>query len=210
MSTEKVDSESIGQKLSLADVAFPQAVGEQFAKLYGAADPPENAAEWADAMRAVIEDVRDREPTVDDLCTAADGEHSFESTESPESSQSYICVLDPLIYPFITGTSGTVRSTTPVNGTTVEFEIREDGFDVSHEQAVVSIGVSESVKRVDEVAVETVYQEVCGYIQTFESEAEYDTWAADVDAATTPLSAAEGVAVSRELANVLFDAGDES
>lgn len=203
------DTGRIGPQLSLADVDVPPAVGEQFATLYGTSEPPANAADWALAMRAVIETEREREPTVDDLCTATDGDHAFESADAVEPvSQSYLCVLDPLIYPFLTGTPGAVTSTTPVRGATVAFDVREDGFDVSHDDAVVSVGLSNDVGHVDDVSVETVYRQVCGYVRTFEDEAEYETWRADAGGVTTPLSAAEGLAVARELASVLFDADD--
>lgn len=203
MPVETDTDERIGPKLSLADVSLPPAVGERFATLYGGA-PPDTAADWVAAMRTAVERERDRAPTVEDLCTTPDGDHEFAGAAT---TQSYICVLDPLVYPFLTGEPGTVRSETPVRGETVTFDVGAEGFDVSHDEAVVSVGVSDHVDAVDEVTLDTVYRQVCGYIQTFEDEQEYEAWAVDVAAATTPLSAAEGVAVARELAAALFDGG---
>ena len=203
MSSETIEAERIGPQLSLDEIRFSPAVADRFETLYGTEDPPSNGAEWVDAMQDAIEAERGRPPTVEDLCTTPGGEHAF---EGPETEQAYICVLDPLAYPFLTGETGTVRSTTPVRGATVEFEVREDGLAVSHEDAVVSVGVSDHLGHIDEVTVETVYRQVCGYIQTFEDEAEYERWAADAEAATTPLPAEEGVALARETARTLFEA----
>ncbi|WP_167837483.1 organomercurial lyase [Halosimplex halophilum] len=183
-------------------MSLPADVGEAFGRLYGT-DPPATVGEWTETMRAVVEAERGRAPTVDDLCATADGDHAF---VGEETEQAYICVLDPLVYPFLTGEAGTVRSTTPVRGTEVAFEIGEDGVAVSHDDAVVSIGVSTDPDRVDDAPVETVYREVCGYIQTFEDRAEYERWTEGVDAATTAVPAAVGVAVARALAGTLFDA----
>ncbi|WP_123536308.1 organomercurial lyase [Halosimplex salinum] len=203
MWTEVDGSDSIGPKLSLADVVLPPAVGDGFAGLYGSAERPETAAEWVADMRGAIEREYDRTPTVDDLCTVEDGDHAFVGADG---AQTYICVLDPLAYPFLTGETGTVRSTTPVRGTEVEFEVRADGVGVSHDDAVVSIGISEGVDG-DEVSIERVYQEVCGFVQTFEDDAEYEEWAAEADGATTAVPAREGVAIARELADALFEEG---
>ncbi|MFC7193517.1 organomercurial lyase [Halosimplex aquaticum] len=179
---------------------LPPAVGEGFARLYGSDERPETAAEWVANIREAIERTRDRSPTVDDLCTVDDGDHAFVGADG---TQTYICVLDPLVYPFLTGESGTVRSTTPVRGTEVSFEMDPDGPTVSHDDALVSIGVSDDVEQDDETPIEAVYQEVCGYIQTFEDAAEYDEWAAEVDASTTAVPADEGVAIARSSGRTL-------
>lgn len=201
MRSETTETDRIGPELSLDDVAVPRPIGERLRSLYGAESTPETAAGWIEIVRDAVEDVEGRQPTVDDLCTATDGVHTF---ESDDHQQSYVCVLDPIAYAFLTGTTGTVRSVTPVREAEVTVAIRGDGVDVSHDDAVVSLGVSGYVDDVDEPSLETTYRQVCGYIQTFADEAEYETWAADVEAATTPLSAETGVAVGRELATALF------
>jgi hypothetical protein len=201
MTAESDESASIGPKLSLDEVELPPAVGERLATLYRREHAPDTAAEWVALIREAVADLEGREPTLADLCTAPDGDHAF---EGGGERQSYVCVLDPVAYAFVTGTPGTVRSETPVRGETVRFEIGEDGLDVSHDDAVVSIGVSDYVDDVGEPTLETTYRQVCGYIQTFADETAYEAWAADVEAATTALSAREGVAVGRELATALF------
>ena len=202
MSTETEERGSIGPTISLTSVTLPPAVGEGFAELYGADERPETAAEWVADMRATVQRVYDRTPTVDDLCTVDGGNHAF---VGQSETQTYVCVLDPLAYPFLTGETGTVRSKTPVRGAEVTFEVDTGGVTLSHDEAIISVGVSDDVEADNERPIETVYREACGYIQTFEDEAEYEAWAADVDAATVALPAREGVALAQQLAGALFD-----
>jgi hypothetical protein len=216
MSSETIDSGSIGPKLSLEDVELPPAVGERFGRLYGVDDRPRTAADWIAVTRDRLGS-QGQEPTVEDLCTSADGAHTFvpadgrndggaSGGDGTADSQSYVCVLDPLAYPFLTDETGTVRSETPVRESEVVFEVGHDGVVVTPEDAVVSLGVSDHVDAVETVTFETVYRQVCGYIHAFEDEAEYEAWAADVEAATTSLPAEDGIAVAREIALTLFDA----
>jgi len=204
MSSETVDIESIEPKLSLDGVAIPPGVGERMARLYGVDERPETAADWMAVSRAELAETHGRQPTVADLCTSSDGAHTF---VGDEESQSYVCVLDPLAYPFLTDETGTVRSETPVREAEVNFEIGHEQVAVTPETAVVSLGISDHVDAVETVTFETVYRHVCGYIHAFEDEAEYEQWAADVEAATTSLPAEEGIAVAREIALTLFDTG---
>jgi hypothetical protein len=205
MSSETIDTDSIGPKLSLDEVAIPQAIGERMARLYGVDDRPRTAADWMTITLAELGS-QGHEPTVADLCTSPDGAHTFTGAGESGESQSYVCVLDPLAYPFLVDEPGTVRSETPVRETAVTFEVGRDSVDVAPESAVVSLGVSDHVDAVETVTFETVYRQVCGYIHAFEDEAEYEAWATDVEAATTPLPAREGVALAREIALTLFDA----
>lgn len=204
MSSDTVDSESIGPQLSLEDVVFPAGISERFRELYGVETELRTAADWMDVTRRELGASLARAPTVEDLCTSEDGAHTFVG----EETQSYVCVLDPLAYPFIVGELGTVRSETPVRGAEVRFAFERGGVDVTPGSAVVSIGVSDHVDAVEDVTVETVYRQVCGYIHAFADIEEYETWAADAEAATTPLPADEGVAVAREIAGTLFE-GDQ-
>lgn len=196
-----VERERIGPKLDLADVEFPPAVGEQLAVAYGVDRPIETGREWVEVTRESLADSVDRTPTVDDLCTSPDGVHTF---EGDGTARSYVCVLDPLAYPFLTDTPGTVRSETPVRGETVEITVAGDGATVSHEDAVVSLGVSGDVDPADEVTPAVIYRQVCGYIHVFADGAEYEQWAADGDGVTMSVPATDGVAIARELASELF------
>lgn len=202
MSSETIDSESIGPQLSLEDVDLPAGVSERFRTLYGVDDELRTAADWMAVTRRELAAAHGRTPTVKDLCTSEDGAHTFVG----EGSQSYVCVLDPLAYPFIADEPGTVRSETPVRGAEVTFEVGRESVAVTPETAVVSVGVSDHVDAAGDATLETVYRQICGYIHAFEDEAEYEAWAADAEAATTPLPAEEGVAVAREIARTLFEA----
>jgi hypothetical protein len=114
-------------------------------------------------------------------------------------------VIDPLAYPFITDTPGTIASRSPVRGEEITVELDADGVAVSHPDAVVSIGVSDHVDTVDAVTPDVIYRQVCGVIHLFEDRAEYETWAADAEAATTNVSVETGIGVSKAIANVLFE-----
>lgn len=207
MEANPEDIDSIGPQISLDSVHLPLAVGDGFARLYESDNPPATAADWIALVSSAIERERGRRPTVEDLCTTDDGDHAF---VGDTERQTYICVLDPLVYPFLTGEPGTIESTTRVRGTEVTFEVTAEDVSVSHEDALVSIGVSNGADGISETPIETVYQEVCGYIQTFEDRAEYESWADDVDAATTAVDATEGIGIARELAHALFEPAEAS
>lgn len=197
----EVDPDSIGPQLDLDDVTFPAAVADGLATAYGVDGTIETGAEWVSVTRRTLSESDDRTPTVEDLCTSADGRHTFAGSDE---SQSYICVLDPLAYPFLTDTPGTIRSETPVRGETVEVEVSEDGATVSHDDAVISLGVAEDPADVEEVTPAVIYQEVCGYIHVFADRDEYEEWTAAADGVTTAVPARDGVGVARELALELF------
>jgi len=201
MAETTLDASSIGQ-VSLDDVSLPPAVGEQLAMAYGADGTIENGAEWVTTMKASLAESVGRTPTAEDLCSSPDGRHTF---EGKSGSQSYVCVLDPIIYPFLTDTPGTIRSETPVRGETVEIEVEPGGVSVSHDEAVISLGAADTIDPDDPVTFERIYQQVCGYVHVFADRAEYETWAGDADAATTAVSVDEGIGVSASLTTVLFD-----
>jgi len=215
MTPETIDPDRIGPELSLEGVALPPTVGERIGQLFGTDERPRTVADWMTVTRATLGDSYDRQPTVEDLCTSDDGAHTFvgesgdgagNDSDGDDASQSYVCVLDPLAYPFLVDEPGTVHSETPVRENEVVFEVGRDGVTVTPGDAVVSVGVSDHVDAIETVTFETVYRQVCGYIHAFEDEAEYEQWAGEVEAATTSLPAEEGVALAREIAVTLFDA----
>ena len=196
-----VDASETGPRLRLDDVALPDTVGEQLARAYGTDEAVETGAAWVETMNDALADEVGRPPTADDLCTSPGGDHTF---VGDGEEQSYICVLDPLIYPFLTDTPGRVRSETPVRGETVEVEIGETTATASHDDAVVSLGAAATGDPSDPVTFERVYQQVCGYVHVFADREEYDEWTDEVDAATTAVPVADGIAVARELTTALF------
>jgi hypothetical protein len=203
MSETTLDAAEIGPTIDLADVSLPPDVAGHLQTLYGTDGPLDDAAAWIEATRTRIDVPDGDRPTVEDLCTSADGAHRFEAADG-DVEQAYVCVLDPLAYPFIAGTPGRIESTTQVREETVTIDVGADGVSVSHPEAVVSIGVSEYVEPVDRLAPEVVYRQVCGYTHLFADQAEYETWDASVEAATTPVSVETGIGVSKAIADALF------
>lgn len=204
MSDARLDAARIGPTIDLADVALPEAVGRRLGTLYGTDEPIRDAEAWVVANRDLAREHQGRPTAVEDLCTTTDGAHVFEARDD-EFRQAYVCVLDPLIYPVVTDTPGTVRSVTPVREETITMEVDADGVTVSQSDAVVSLGVSESVAEGESASLEVLYREVCAYVHVFDDADEYDAWAADVDAATTSLPVDRGVGLATALAAALFE-----
>ncbi|QIO22351.1 organomercurial lyase [Haloarcula sp. JP-L23] len=203
MADDMIDTDDLGLELDLDDFALPPAVAANLGTLFGS-DPPETAAEWVAEMRAVKRALDGRNPTADDLCTTDDGRHAFVGADH---RQEYVCVLDPLVVPFLRDEPGTIRSTTPERGETVEIGIAPDGIARSHADAVVSLGVSDHVDPDTDPTLERIYRQVCGYVHVFADEQEYEAWADDVDAATTSVPVSTGVALAGALATTLFETG---
>lgn len=201
MSHQSRDIGGIESNQSLETVELPADVAEQMATLYGTDGAPRTVRAWVDEVRAATEDALGRPPTVDDLCATDDGAHAF---VGDDERQEYVCVLDPLAYAFLTGTPGTVRSTTPVRGADLAIEVGREAVTVPS-GAVASIGVSDAVEGGATPTLGRVYRQACEYIHLFANAAEYEAWAADVDAATTSVPAETGVAIARELSAALFD-----
>lgn len=192
-----------GPQIDLDDFRLPPHVGARLAALFGHETPITSGAEWVDEMRSTLETQQGRTPTEADLCHAEDGAHSV---ETGDDRLSFVCVLDPLIVPFLRDEPARIESVTPQDEERVVIDIDTDGMTVSPDSAVVSLGVSDHVDEETTPSLETVYRQVCGYIHVFATVDEYERWADDVDAATTSLPAETGVAVARELATALFDA----
>jgi hypothetical protein len=201
MAENSVDADSIGPQLNLDGVALPPDIGERLTTLLGDERRYETVAAWVAAIRSALADTEGRTPTVDDLCTSDGGAHTF---VADGHTQSYVCVLDPLAYPFLTDTPGTVRSETPVRGDIVEIGIGASEATVSHESAVVSLGASGAIEPGETPTPERIYRQVCGYIHVFADREEYEAWADDADAATTALPVTEGVALAGKLSEELF------
>lgn len=204
MSDTQLDAARIGPTIDLADLAIPEDVGRGLATFYGTEEPIRDAQEWVEANRESSRQTQGRLPTVEDLCASAHGAHVFEARDGDER-QAYVCVLDPLAYPVLTDTPGTVRSETPVREETITVEVGPDGVDVSNPDAVVSLGVSDHVTGEEDASPEAIYRQVCGYVHVFVDEDEYATWAAEVEARTTSVPVERGIGLAMELANALFE-----
>lgn len=202
MTTIPTSDTTIGPEMRLADLRLPPHVGARLSTLFGRSEPIIEGDEWVGAMHAAIETECERAPTEADLCHASDGNHAVVIDGKRES---FVCVLDPLIVPFLRAEPGRIESTTPEDGRAVTIEVTSEGVTVTPEETVVSLGVSHHVAADEQPTPETVYRQVCGYVHAFASPAEYERWATGVDAATTTVSAETGVAVARELSTALFE-----
>lgn len=204
MSDDTIDADELGYGLDLDDFDLPPDVAANLGTLFGS-DPPETAGEWVDEMRAAKQARDGRLPTAEDLCTTDDGRHAFVGRNY---RQEYVCVLDPLVVPFLRDEPGAVRSTTPLWEETVEIGVAADGIARSHSDAVVSIGVSDHVDADGDPTLERIYRQVCGYIHVFADGEEYEAWAEDVDAATTSVPVSTGISLAGTLAATLFEGED--
>lgn len=202
MTPQSFPSDSIGPEMTLDAFRLPPHVGDRLATLFGCAEPITDGSEWVDAMRSALTAQRDDAPTEADLCHAADGAHTIEIEGERES---FVCVLDPLVLPFLCGAPGRIESTTPSGDDRVTVQIDADGAAATPETAVVSLGISHHVDEATTPTLTTVYRQVCGYIHVFPTPAAYERWAGEVEAATTSVPVETGVAVARELATTLFD-----
>ncbi|MBX0302546.1 organomercurial lyase [Haloarcula salinisoli] len=200
MADINIEPSELGLELALEQFRLPDDVAAGLGDLYGTT-PPDTAAAWVEMLRDRKHESDGEPPSVADLCTTDDGAHAF---VGEDRSQSYICVLDPLVVPFLTDMPGTVRSTTPERGTTVEITLGPAGVEYSHPDAVVSLGVADEVDCASCTSIEETYEHTCPYIHVFEDEAEYETWAAETDAATTSVPVETGVALAGGLAENLF------
>jgi hypothetical protein len=203
MAATQITPSELGVELTLEQFQLSDDIGAGLGSLYDS-DAPQTAAEWVTLLRERKRDIDGEPPSIEDLCTTDDGAHAF---IGDGREQSYICVLDPLAVPFLTDSPGTIRSTTPERGETVEISVGLDGVDYSNSEAVVSVGVSDETDCTACATIDETYEHVCPYIHVFTDETEYDTWAAEIDAATTSVPVETGVALAGALAKNLFGPG---
>lgn len=201
MSSDTFDDGSIGPGIDPADVRIPPHVGAGLARLFDRDERLDTAAEWIEAVRDAFGDVTDGEPSEEDLCHDPEGRHAV---EIDGERRSFVCVLDPLIVPFLRESPGVVRSRTAVDGEQVTVDVGPDAASATPSGAVVSLGVARDVDPAEPLDAERIYGTLCPYVQTFATPAEYERWAEDVDAATTSLPVDHGVALARALADELF------
>lgn len=204
MSTTPFDGDSIGPELDLADIALPPHVGARLAAVCGTDGRVETGADWVDAIQATVDPDVSGPVTEADLCHAADGAHTV---QIGDESVSFVCVIDPLMVPFIRQTTGTVTSQPPVGDERVEIEIGSAEATATPATAVISVGVTRDSGSTPPSPAQ-LYEAVCPYVHAFPSIEAYEEWAGTVDAATTSLSLPTGVAFARELAHVLVDDGE--
>jgi hypothetical protein len=201
MALEKTSDTSIGPPLSLDEFALPPHVGTHLAALFDRETPITTGAEWVETMRTTFEQQGGQAPTEADLCHVEDGRHTV---EIDGERRSFVCVLDPMIVPFLREEPARIESTTPGTDATVSVSVDATGVTTSPTEAVISLGVARDLETTTP-SPETVYGQVCEYVHAFPSPGAYERWADEVDAATTSVPAETGIAVARELATALFE-----
>jgi hypothetical protein len=135
-------------------------------------------------------------PGVEELCHAEDGLHR---ASTPDDDHRFVCVLDALFLPHLTGDPVTVHSTPPV-GADVTLDVAADGTVDAPNGAVVSFGAVPKPPTGD-VTAEHTYAAVCPAIHVFSSLADYERWNAGSSAETTPLSLERATALVARMAD---------
>lgn len=202
MAATDFDPDAIGPDVTPADVPLPPHVGERLATLYDREGRFETAAEWLAATEQVVASATGGAATEGDLCRVDDGAHEV---EVDGERAAFVCVLDPLVVPFLRERPATIRSESRVGGDPVVVEVASDGVGVRPDDAVVSLGAADDFDEDAPLTPERIYREACPYVHAFASPAEYETWAADAPAATTSVPMATGVALARGIADRLFE-----
>lgn len=149
----------------------------------------------------VMADALGRAPMGSDLCRAADARH--EATVAGETER-FVCVLDPLVLPWLLDDTVSVRSTCPETGRPVRSEVDAAGkLAIEPASAVVSIGASDpSAEGLDD-PLDRAYIGVCEYTHAFTDPAAYRRWADATDAATGHLTYGARAALARAIARRL-------
>lgn len=185
------DAIQIEPTVDLSEIDLPTPFGEEIAAFYGT-ETVETAADWLDALDDGLEPTDGDAMRVEDLCTTADSSHVL---ETDAETQAYQCVIDPMVVPFLTGESATVRSVCPVTGEDILFEITGTEVTASPESAFFSLGVAPDATGRPPYTPEEVYGSFCPYGNVFASKVAYEQWAAETEAITTRLPLEYGVAV---------------
>jgi hypothetical protein len=192
---------------NVSEIELSRPVGDRMATLFDRDPPIETVAEWIDAMEDAFQEHVGHAPTRGDLCTTPDGNHVLETDGERES---YVCVLDPLMVPFLVDEPGRVRSETPATGAEIVIDVGPDGVETSQDDALVSIGVAADVDDADvgQVTPELAYRTICPYVHAFVDESAFERWVASSDGVAMALPVEEGVIVARELATTLLASPD--
>jgi len=178
---------------ALLERSLPGDLAEELAAVYGT-DAVETYSDWLRAVAGAL----DREPTTDDMCCVDDALHTVEIDGEREA---YICVIDPLMVPFLEGEQAVIRSEAPVSGERVVAWVDPDGeVSVTPEDAVVSIGASRSAGTHIDDPVERGYVMLCEYVHAFPDRESYGVWAAGTEAVTTSIEYGEAVTLSQAVA----------
>ena len=189
-----------GEPTSVLERPMPGELGELAAIAFGLETPTATLGDWRDGLRTWARSQDVWPPGFEDLCHAGDSGHVL---EFDGETHHFACVVDPMIVPGILDREElVVRSTSPVDGAEIEIRIEGDEVEVTPSTAVLSLGVSRSIERLDgdEFAPEEAYVGLCAYGNAFPNRTTYEAWDAETpEAATMAIPMGGGVELARAL-----------
>ncbi|MDY6818743.1 MAG: organomercurial lyase [Halobacteriales archaeon] len=181
---------------------IPTSLGNQLQLALGLETRPAVFGDWVEAM-AAIADRDDIELGPSTLCTVEDSPHT---ARFDGRTQHYQCVQDPIILPFLADDIDTVEIETesPVSGDPIKLTVTESAITADPDSVVMSFGVAEDVDGPPDDLPSPIlaYSRFCPYGHPFPSHAEYETWAADVDAITMATSLEDTFELARALGRI--------
>lgn len=196
---------------SSGHIELPDEFAAHLAAAEGLDQPPETMDEWLARMERGSE-LPDDPMTAADMYADGETPHEVHLDDVHHSP----CVIDALVAARLEPTTPvTVRSTDPVSGEPVTFEVGDD-WTVTPASAVVSYGTTAEMpgpSETDDVWAASnadgfaeTGEYVCPYINAFESAAHYERWVDEANVMTMPLTASEVEWLIREIASgPLFD-----
>ena len=190
--TASEDSTTESTTESAPETRLPDHVVDAFATAYDR-PPVDTLDEWVALLPELFPQWP---PDVRELCHAEDGIHS---ASTPEDDYRFVCVLDAMILPHLTGDPVTIRSTPPA-GEDVTMDVAADGTTDAPDGAVVSFGAVPEAPDGD-LTPEHTYAAICPAIHAFPSLADYERWDGRTEAETTPLSVERATALAVQMAS---------
>lgn len=184
------------------ETRIPTHVGEALAATYRLDAAPETYGAWIDEVAETFREEMG-ELSGDVLCCTDDTRHRAELANG--ETETFACVLDALIYPFVAPSPGEVTSESPTDGAEVTVDISLDDVSVDPSDAVISLGAPADAPAEgdDGDVAEESYYAVCPLINAFPSQDAYDEWAEEQSAPTTSLSIETGIGLAIAVADVL-------
>lgn len=186
------------------DEPLPDALDENLQVLFGRDRPADTVADWVQAVRESVREELDQDIATEDLCHVDDSEHVtrvLDDGGKALETHHFACFYDGLVLAGMTDSAVAVETVCPETGETVQFQGAL--ADLASDAAVVSIGVANDPQSVDDAETTPFavsYGATCPYVNAFASHDAYESWQADVDAATMALLPTVALAAARELA----------
>ncbi len=172
---------------SYASKPIARELGERLRIVFGLGSAPATLGDLSAALGPLLATLNQEQ-----LCAADASRHEVRTGTNTLYMN---CVMDALIWPFLTGQPADIRSTSPLTGAFVTVRVASGTADFTPAEAVVSFGVSREIS-------EAGLDAICPYINAFPTAAEYQQWAATTPAGVTMmLSLTDALALAREAAS---------